>query len=305
MDFQLSYINQGIRSDPKGFLAEWDGVYEARVAQAAETIAQGLHQSPVVLLSGPSGSGKTTTAGKLQAALKKLGVTSHTVSMDDYFKTPGGKDYPRTSDGSLDFESPYCLDLDLLNQHFDLLEQGEEILVPSFCFSRHMRDTSLVRPLRAGRDEAIIFEGIHALNDLVTDRHPHAQRLYISARCGVAHQDDVLVKSTWTRLLRRCVRDYNYRGTDAADTLTLWANVRLGEKLYISPFKDKAQVQLDTSLAYEVSVLMAYAAPLLKALPEDAPRREEILTMLENFRFFEPVAPELVSADSLLQEFIR
>ena len=113
------------------------------------------------------------------------------------------------------------------------------------------------------------------------------------------------MKSTWTRLLRRCVRDYNYRGTDAADTLALWANVRLGEKLYISPFKDKAQVQLDTSLAYEVSVLMAYASPLLNALPEDAPRRDEILTMLENFRFFEPVAPELVSGDSLLQEFIR
>ena len=305
MDFQLSYINQGIRSDPKGFLAEWDGVYEARVAQAAETLAAGLGQSPVVLLSGPSGSGKTTTAGKLQAALGRLGITSHTVSMDDYFRNIGGKDYPRTADGSLDLESPYCLDLDLLNQHFDQLERGEEILVPSFSFSRRMRDTSQVRPLRAGKDEAIIFEGIHALNDLITDRHPHAQRLYISARSGVAHQDDVLVKSTWTRLLRRCVRDFNYRGTDAVETLGLWANVRLGEKLHISPFKDKAQIQLDTSLAYEVNVLMAYAVPLLDALPEEAPRRDEILTMLENFRFFEPVDAALVSRDSLLQEFIR
>ena len=221
-----------------------------------------------------------------------------------YFRNIGGRDYPRTADGSLDLESPYCLDLDLLNQHFDQLERGEEILVPSFSFSRHMRDTSQVRPLRAGKDEAIIFEGIHALNDLITDRHPHAQRLYISARSGVAHQDDVLVKSTWTRLLRRCVRDYNYRGTDAVETLGLWANVRLGEKLHISPFKDKADFQFDTAHPYEPALFNATATTLFSSVPEGIERFEELRAVLPALQLFGHIDESLIAPDALVREFL-
>ncbi len=111
-------------------------------------------------------------------------------------------------------------------------------------------------------------------------------------------------KGTWMRLTRRAVRDYNFRGTDVEDTLEMWANVRRGEKLYISPYKNRADIIFDSSLPYEVSVMKNYALPLLQAVPEENVRRAELLELIEAFQYFEPIAPELVDQDSLLREFI-
>jgi uridine kinase len=304
LHYELSAINDAIRRDTKGFLAECDAAYEQKVQDAARRIAEGVRHSPIVLLSGPSGSGKTTTAGKIDEALERLGIRCHTISMDDYFQTVDPATCPRTEDGDMDFESPLCLDIPLLNQHFDQLERGEEIVVPKFVFSRQMRDTSLGVPLRLGPNEAIIFEGIHALNDLVTDRHPNATKVYISARSHIYDNGREFFRSTWTRLLRRCVRDNHFRGTDVGTTMRMWANVRRGEKLHISPYKDKADVTFNTSLAYEVPVLAGCAAPLFRALPASAPRVDELETMLRRFDAFLPIDPALVAEDSLLREFI-
>lgn len=304
MNFELSAINDAIRQDPIDFMARCDAGYEAHVTETAQRIAQGIQKSPIVLLSGPSGSGKTTTAGKIDAALERIGIHCHTISMDDYFKTVDPATHPRTETGELDFESPLCLDLELLDQHFDRLEHGEEILVPKFVFSRQMRDTSQAVPLRAGPNDAIIFEGIHALNDLVTDRHPDATKVYISARAHIYDNGKEFIRSTWTRILRRCVRDYNFRGTDVGATLRMWGSVRRGEKLYISPYKHKADVVFDTSLAYEIPVLATYAGPLLEALPPDGLRMDEIRELLQRFEAFLPIDPATVPADSLLREFI-
>ncbi len=304
MNYELSAINDAIRQDPQEFMDACDAQYEQNVTDTAKKIAEGIQRSPIVLLSGPSGSGKTTTAGKIDAALEHMGIHCHTISMDDYFRTVDPATHPRTETGDLDYESPLCLDLSLLNQHFDQLERGEEILVPKFVFSRQMRDTSLARPVKAGPNEAIIFEGIHALNDLVTDRHPNATKVYISARSHIYDNGKEFFRSTWTRLMRRCVRDYRFRGTDAASTLKMWSNVRRGEKLYISPFKHKADVVFDTSLAYEVPVLATFAGPMFQALPADAARLDEIRELLQRLGNFLPISPDAVAADSLLREFI-
>lgn len=305
MPYCLDQINQAVRQDPAAFMAAGDAAFHEKVCRAADLIQSHRDKSPVVLLSGPSGSGKTTTAGMINAELERRGIHTHTISMDDYFLTPDPNTAPRTPDGEMDFESPLMLDLALLDDHFSRLARGEEILVPHFEFARRMRNDSKGTPLRLGPDEVAIFEGIHALNTTITGKHPEATRLYISARSDVVDgEGKVCFKGTWMRLTRRAVRDYNFRGTDVKGTLDMWANVRRGEKLYISPYKQTAHMLFDSSLPYEVSVMACYARPLLAAVPEENQRRHELLELIASFDRFEPIDPATVPAASLLHEFI-
>ena len=304
MAYQLSKINQAIRSDVKGFLEECDAAYQRKIDDAAEQIIRNLPNSPLVLLSGPSGSGKTTTAMKIDDALEKRGVITQTISMDNYFQTVSPETTPRTADGSYDFESPLCMDMELLNEHFDALARGKEIRIPRYDFCRQMRDTSRCTTLRLKENEVAVFEGIHALNDDVAGRHPEATKIYISARSNILDGERLVFKGTWMRLTRRAVRDLNFRGSDILTTLAQWANVRRGEKLYISPFKHRANIILDSSLPYEVSVMGHYALPLFEAVPAENPRRGELLEMIDAFQQLEPIDPELVHPNSLIREFI-
>lgn len=304
MAYQLSEINAAIRTDTAGFLARCDESYQQRIDAAADKILERTRLSPIVLLSGPSGSGKTTTALKLEEELERRGVETHTISLDNYFKTRDPATAPRTPDGDYDLESPLCLDMELLDETFTLLSRGEEVMVPHFDFSRQMRDTSKGRPLRLGDSEIAIFEGIHALGPGIAGPHPEATRLYISARSNVMDQGKLAFKGTWMRLTRRAVRDYRFRGSEVSSTLSMWANVRRGEKLYISPYKDTAHVIIDSSLPYEVSVMKNYAMPLLKAVPQENARRSELLDLIAAFDEFEAIDPALVAKNSLLREFI-
>ena len=304
MAYQLQEINRRIRSDVTEFLAECDRSYAQRVSLAADRIVANLDRSPIVLLSGPSGSGKTTTALKIAEELRRRGINSHAVAMDNYFKTMDRRTAPRTPEGDIDYESPRCLDMDLLDEHFTALSQGAQVLVPKFEFARQMRNDAAGTPLQLGKNEIAIFEGIHALNDDIAGRHPEATKLYISARSNVNEGAELRFKGTWMRLTRRAVRDYQFRGTDVEQTLDMWANVRRGEKLYISPFKNRADIVFDSSLPYEVSVMRNFATPILKSVPEDNERHDEMLELVNAFEYFEPIDPELVAGDSLLREFI-
>ena len=304
MAYQLQEINKRIQSDVGEFLAECDRNYAERVSLAADKILANLEHSPIVLLSGPSGSGKTTTAMKIAEELQRRGVNSHAVAMDNYFKTMNRRTAPRTPEGDIDYESPLCMDMDLLDAHFSALSKGKEIMIPRFEFARQMRNDSLGTPLRLEKNEIAIFEGIHALNDDIAGRHPEATKLYISARSNVNEGSVLRFKGTWMRLARRAVRDYNFRGTGVDETLEMWANVRRGEKLYISPFKNRANIIFDSSLPYEVSVMRNYAVPLLQSVPEENERHDELLELIRAFEWFEPIDPDLVAKDSLIREFI-
>lgn len=304
MAYQLEEINRAVRQDKLGFMQACDAEYQKKVEQAADLICKNMKLSPVVLLSGPSGSGKTTTAHKITAELQRRGVGTHTISMDDYFVRRDPSTAPRTPEGEIDYESPEMMDLQLLSQHFAQLTRGEEILVPHFEFARQMRNDSKAKPLKLGKDEVAIFEGIHALNTKLTAGHPNATRLYISARSNVMDGEVLRFKGTWMRLTRRAVRDFNFRGTDIVGTLDMWANVRRGEKLYISPYKHTAHMLFDSSLPYEVSVMACYARPLMAAVPQENQRRHELLELVRAFDWFETIEPGLVPKDSLLREFI-
>lgn len=304
MAYQLNDINFKTIADPKGFVEESDAAYAAKVAAAADKIIQNRAKSPIVLLSGPSGSGKTTTAMKVAEELKRRGVGTHYVSMDNYFNTLDPATVPRTETGEMDLESPLCLDMELLNRHFSMLAKGERIFVPKYEFSRKMRIQEPFSSIKLAKDEVVIFEGIHALNDIITDSHPEAFKLYISARSNVEFNGQVVFKGTWFRLVRRTVRDHLFRGSDPAETMAMWANVRRGEKLYISPFKNKADYQFDSSLPYEPAVFNTVATELFSAVPEGIERFEELRSVLPAIQLFGHIDDSLVAPDSLLREFI-
>ncbi len=303
MAYQLSDINFRTVSDPAAFMAESDEAYRQKVLRAADMITANRKNSPIVLLSGPSGSGKTTTSMKIAEELNRRGIGTHYVAMDDYFKTID-ENTPRTPDGQLDLESPLCMDMELLNRHFDMLSRGERVFIPKYEFSRRMRVQEPSKSIKLKSDEIVIFEGIHALNSMITDVHPEAFKLYISARSDVEFEGRIVFKRTWFRLVRRMVRDYNFRGSDAAETMSMWANVRRGEKLYISPFKDKADFQFDTSTPYEPAVFNRTATELFKSVPEGIERFEELRAVLPALQLFGEIDESLVAPDALIREFI-
>ena len=303
MPYSLTRLNEAVRSDPAAFARECDAAFAKKVENAAKKIADHRGESHVVLLSGPSGSGKTTTALKIEERLDKMGIETHTISMDNYFKTLDPETAPRNRDGAIDFESPFFLDVDLLNRHFAMLDRGETIHVPKYEFARQMRSDIMSQPLRLGPDDLAIFEGIHALNDIIVGKNPHAFKLYIAARSNLVDDDGNLVfQHAWLRLCRRIVRDYQFRGSDAAFTLKMWSNVRRGEKLYISPYKENANLMFDSSLAFEFAVLKPIVVPLLEAVP--AGKYSVVDDMLRGFEKIEPLDSKYVAPDSLAREFI-
>ena len=214
MPYSLSQINEAIRSDPKGFADQCDVAFAQKVTMAAEKIARHRSESHVILLSGPSGSGKTTTALKIEEQLENMGIVTHTVSMDNYFNTIDPETAPRNREGNIDYESPFCLDIELLNRHFAMLDRGETIHVPKYEFARQMRSDIMSQPLHLGSDELAIFEGIHALNDIIVGKNPNAFKLYIAARSNLVDDDGkVVFQHAWLRLCRRIVRDFKFRGS--------------------------------------------------------------------------------------------
>ena len=300
----ISEINQRIKEQPEEFIRDCDALTQRGVEITAESIKVHMKISPIVLLSGPSGSGKTTMSKMIEKELDSQGINTISISMDNYFLSIDPKTTPRTPSGEFDFESPKCLDLELLNEQFSAIMKGEIIRIPHFTFATQKRSTSRFTPLRLKENEIVIIEGIHALNDAITDAHPEAFKLYISASSGFEKDGELFFESTWLRLIRRIVRDDNFRGSSAEYTLRMWANVLRGEKLYIDPNIYKANIAIDTTLPYEVSLMKRYAEPVFRKLPDEYPDQDELEKILEAFPFFEDINPLLIGPESLLREFI-
>lgn len=302
MAYSLKEINSAAHSDPKGFAESCDAEFQKKVQTAAENIAAHRNESHIILLSGPSGSGKTTTALKVEDTLKSMGIITHTVSMDNYFNTVDPETAPRNREGGIDYESPFCLDIELLNRHFAMLDRGETIHIPKYEFARQMRSDIMSQPMCLGRDELVIFEGIHALNDVIVGKNPKAFKLYIAARSNVLDGEKIVFDHAWLRLCRRIVRDHKFRGSDAEFTMKMWNNVRRGEKLYISPYKENANLMFDSSLACEFSILKPYVVPLLEALPRG--KYLEADQILEAYEQIESMDDSYMAPNSLTREFV-
>lgn len=306
MAYEFDEIVVRATDDPNGFVETCEGQYEAKLQQAANQIAERIDTCHIVLLSGPSGSGKTTTAKKIQEKLGEMGINSHTVSLDNYFLNVDPETSPRDENGDYDFESPLCLDTGLLVEHFTMLDARKEILVPKFDFKIQGRNMEKAKPLRLGENEVAIFEGIHALNDRITGHGGgrHATKLYISARSDILRDGKVFFKGTWMRILRRVIRDRKFRGASPAVTFGMWNNVRIGEKKYISPFKNTADIILDSSLMYEVPALKPHAEGVFDDIPETTIRYAEVMEMRDALDAFPSIPEDSLPKNSLLREFI-
>lgn len=303
MAFLLEDINKRATSDPAAFIRECDADFDEKVRHAADIIIKNREKSPIVLMSGPSGSGKTTTSKKIEEELLRRGINTYALSMDNYFRTVDDNS-PKTAEGTLDLESPKCVDMELLSEHFRALARGESINVPKYIFAEHRRADVPSKTITLGKNDIVVAEGIHALNDELTTANPDALKLYISARSNVENNGEVCFKGTWMRLVRRIVRDQLFRGATPEYTFGLWGNVRRGEKNNISPFKDKADWKFDSSFPYEVCVMKTVAQQLFTNIPNETDRYEELKSIAPAFDLFEAIDPKLLLPDSLLTEFL-
>jgi uridine kinase len=292
-----------VRSDPAEFVRECNEEFHEKIKLAADMVMYNIEKSPILLISGPSGSGKTTTSKKIEEELERRGIGSYALAMDSYFRTVDELS-PRLPNGELDLESPLCLDMELLGRHFEDLAAGREIEVPKFNFAQQRRESAPSGTIKLGKNEIVVVEGIHALNDMVTHYQPEAMKLYISARSNVKGEaGETCFKGTWMRLVRRLVRDKLFRGAAPEYTMGLWENIRRGEKDYISPFKNKANFRFDSSFPYEVGLMRGFAQSMFESIP-DCERSAELKKIYPAFDLFEPVSAELLPDDALLREFI-
>ncbi len=226
--------------------------------------------------------------------------------MDDYYLDRDSIEFPRLPNGAHDLESPHGIDLPLLYAHIDALARCESVDVPCFNFPMHSRIPDKTTRLEMHEGDVVIFEGIHALNTLFTERQPDATRLYVCADADFTLDGRVVLPKVWIRFLRRSMRDRTYRGSPVEHTLELWENVLAGEAAHIAPYAASAHIRIDTTHAFEPGVLLPYARASLLALPEDVPHRAMIDAILDVAGEVTPIDPLLVPADSLLRtEFVE
>ncbi len=299
----LEAINRAAEEDPRRFVLRAEQAFRDAVEELARRIAGQEPPCRLVMLAGPTSSGKTTTARLLTGALNRLGVGSVGVSLDDFFL--GGDIAPLLPDGGRDYESLEAIDVaDIRRCLAGLVEDGR-CSMPVYDFRRHTPFPYRREVRLRGRDVAVV-EGIHALDPALTEGLPEldAHRVYISVTQGVSAGAERLFGPDDVRLVRRLVRDRNFRGTPPEKTLRMWDNVMAGERRYIQPFLRDADSAVDSFHAYELCVLREQALPLLHTVPAESPRRAYADRLAEGLGRVRPVDAGLVPRDSVIREFI-
>jgi len=279
-----------------------EALHEKKISQIADKIAA-KNGVKMILIAGPSSSGKTTFAQRLGLQLRINGIKPVTISVDNYFVER--KDTPKNEKGEYDFECIEAIDTELFNKHLVALLNGEEVEMPEFNFHTGTKEYN-GRKLKLNEDEVLVIEGIHCLNDKLTSKIPQEQKykIYISALTVLNMDHYNRISTTDTRLVRRIVRDNQFRGYTAAQTIATWHNVNRGEFKNIFPFQEEADSIFNTSLIYELGVLKAEAEPLLMEITNDQPQYAEAQRLLEILRYFEPISKDIVPSHSLLKEFL-
>jgi uridine kinase len=293
-------IRQGGIQD---FIQVAEALQDKKIAEIADRINAMRDQVKVVLIAGPSSSGKTTFSKKLMIQLRVVGRNPITISLDDYYK-PHDRT-PLDEEGKPDFEALDALDVGLLNDNLVRLLRAEEVETPIFDFHAGGRKPG-GRKMRLPERAILILEGIHGLNDGLTPLVPRESKhkIYVSALTQLNLDDHNRIATTDNRLIRRIVRDSQFRGHTALQTLTMWPSVRRGEDRNIFPFQNGADSAFNSALDYELAVLKVYADPLLSSVKPDAPEYEEARMLLSFLSNFAPLHPRWVPATSILREFI-
>ena len=292
-------VKQGYSND---LINVSEALQEKKISQMAETIAnkEGVR---VVLIAGPSSSGKTTFCKRLSVQLLTCGIKPIQISLDDYFVNR--VDTPKDETGDYDYESLYALNIPLINEQFTALFKGEEVQLPSYNFQTGISEMK-GKKLRLEPNNVLIVEGIHALNPILTKDIDDDKkfRIYASALTTILLDDHNYIPTTDNRLIRRIVRDYKYRGCSAQETIRRWPSVRAGEKKWIFPYQENADVMFNTAMLYEVAVLKAQAEAVLEQVPENCDEYAEAYRLRKFLSYFASLPFRSLPPTSLLREFL-
>ena len=288
----------------RAFIRVNEALHDKAIADIAETIAR--KGSRLILIAGPSSSGKTTTTGRLAIHLRVLGLEPVMISLDDYYRNRA--DLPREADGSIDLEALHTIDVPLFREHMQRLMNGETVEIPRYSFHTGSRMEKGV-PLKLLPGQPVLVEGIHGLNPALCEGIDDSciHRIFVSALTCINLDDHNRIRTTDVRLLRRIVRDNQFRSTPPEETLAMWPSVRRGEETWIFPHQERADSMLNTALHYELPVLGHYAYRLLKAIQPESPHYLTARCLVKMLNYF-PDIPEAVLEEvpplSLLREFI-
>ena len=296
-------LNNAVKEDRiKYLILLSEALHEKKISQIADKIAakKGVK---MILIAGPSSSGKTTFAQRLGIQLKINGLRPVTISVDNYFVER--KDTPLNEKGEYDFESIDAIDTELFNKHLLALLNGEEVEMPEFDFHEGTKKYN-GNKIKLGKDDVLVIEGIHCLNDKLTAKIPQEQKykIYISALTVLNMDAFNRISTTDTRLIRRMARDSKFRGYTAQNTIASWPNVNKGEEKNIFPFQEEADSIFNTSLIYELGVLKDDVMPLLEKITPDEKEYAEAQRLLEILRYFQSIPKDMVPSNSLLREFL-
>lgn len=279
-----------------------EALMEQKIGNLAAQIASD-DKKKFVMIAGPSSSGKTSFANRLSIQLIAKGRKPHPLSLDDYYVD---REFcPKNPDGSFDFECLESIDIKLFNEDMNRLLKGEAVDMPSFNFKTGKREYR-GRKLTLGADDILVIEGIHGLNDRLSQLIPpeHKFKIYISALTQLNIDEHNPLSTTDERLIRRIVRDARTRGTNAMETIVMWPSVRKGERENIFPFQEQADVMFNSALVYELAVLKVYAEPLLFGIERDCPEYLEAKRLLKLLDYFLPMPADGIPNNSLLREFV-
>ncbi len=283
-----------------------EALHERKYAYIADSIYRKREHVRLVLIAGPSSSGKTTTSMRIALQLKVVGLNPVVLGMDDYFVER--EHTPKDEEGNYDFESVYALDIPFLNKQLKQLFNGEEIELPKFNFETGRREFH-GKKIKMGPSDILVMEGIHGLNPLLTADIPDENKfkIYASALTSLSIDENNSISTTDNRLLRRIVRDNNFRGIKAEETLARWQSVRNGEFKNIFPFQENAEIMFNSTLIYELPMLKYYAEPLLRRICPSSPTYATALRLLKFLSYIIELNPQEIATippTSVMREFI-
>lgn len=297
-------LNEVISNEKFGDLVRInEALHEKKIAEIADMIYQRTENVKVVLIAGPSSSGKTTFANRLCVQLRVMGVMPHTISLDDYFVNRD--EIPLDELGKKDFESIERLDLKQFNSDLKRLIQGELVELPFYNFITGKREyNGNFHQLKKG--EIFVIEGIHGLNDMLTASIPNKNKfkIFISAMTQLNMDEHNHISTVDSRLIRRIVRDHQFRGRDAAGTLETWCYVTRGEERNIFPFQENADVVFNSATIYELSVLKQYIEPLLFKIDKTMPEYTDAKRLIKFLDYFLGTNADAIPNNSIIREFV-
>ena len=296
-------INHRIETDgPIDVITLGEQRHNRQLCELGELIEGDKENIRLICIAGPSSSGKTTFANRLRIELLSRGIDPIRISMDDYYLPR--EQAPKDENGEPDLEAVDALDVDLFNKNMADLVAGETVDLPKFDFKVGHRVKG--RTLRVPENQPIIIEGIHALNDRMTESIPQHQKfkIFIAPQGQINIDNHNPLSLTDLRLLRRIVRDYQFRGSSALETMSMWASVRKGEFKWIYNTQEGANYVFNSFLPEELSVMKKYAMPLLQAIEQENPYFPVAERLIRMLKFFDDMPDEWVPCNSILREFI-